>query len=110
MNVRMISYAYFIFVSSTIVFKWCHASEGWHPAKHSVQSSLLHILSNNNNAMPNKTLRLKKHEERRLRHGHLWIYSNEVDVAQTPLQDFAAGEVVNVETHKGEILGSAYIN
>jgi len=60
--------------------------------------------------MLNKILYLKKHEDRRLRHGHLWIYSNEVDVAQSPLQNFTAGEIVNVQTHKGEIVGSAYIN
>jgi 23S rRNA (cytosine1962-C5)-methyltransferase len=29
-----------------------------------------------------KTLSLKKYEDRRLREGHLWIYSNEVDTCQ----------------------------
>ncbi|HET8729866.1 MAG TPA: RlmI/RlmK family 23S rRNA methyltransferase, partial [Moraxellaceae bacterium] len=44
-----------------------------------------------------KPLKLKLHEDRRLREGHLWIYSNEVDVAATPLRNFAAGEQVMVE-------------
>ncbi len=30
------------------------------------------------------SLRLKAHEERRLRAGHLWAYSNEIDTAATP--------------------------
>jgi hypothetical protein len=34
-----------------------------------------------------KTLSLKKYEDRRLREGHLWIYSNEVDIAKTPLKN-----------------------
>ncbi|MBD3822500.1 MAG: hypothetical protein IE914_09630, partial [Thiotrichales bacterium] len=28
---------------------------------------------------PTVTLRLKKNEDRRLKQGHMWIYSNEVD-------------------------------
>lgn len=35
------------------------------------------------------SLRLKANAERRLRAGHLWVYSNEVDVAATPLNAFA---------------------
>ena len=41
-----------------------------------------------------KTLSLKKYEDRRLREGHLWIYSNEVDTAKTPLKTLTAGEQV----------------
>lgn len=55
-------------------------------------------------------LRLKKSEERRLRAGHLWIYSNEVDTAATPLTAFAPGAQVQVETHTGRALGCAYVN
>ncbi len=33
--------------------------------------------------MPDAVLRLKKGTDRRLRGGHLWIYSNEVDIAAT---------------------------
>ncbi|MDY6979228.1 MAG: RlmI/RlmK family 23S rRNA methyltransferase, partial [Pseudomonadota bacterium] len=34
-----------------------------------------------------RQLRLKKREERRLKTGHLWVYSNEVDVKTTPLTE-----------------------
>lgn len=57
-----------------------------------------------------KTLKLRKNEERRLLAGHLWIYSNEIDTASSPLKSFKAGEQVIVETHGGTLLGSAYIN
>ena len=55
-------------------------------------------------------LRLKKQEERRLLAGHLWIFSNEIDVAATPLRNFQIGELVRVETATGRPLGIAYIN
>lgn len=55
-------------------------------------------------------LRLKKREDRRLRMGHPWIYSNEVDVANTPLSGFQMGEQVLVEAHDKTLLGVAYIN
>lgn len=55
-------------------------------------------------------LKLKPHEDRRLREGHLWIYSNEVDVAATPLKNFSAGEQVRVEDSKGKPLGIATVN
>ncbi|GAB6190725.1 class I SAM-dependent rRNA methyltransferase [Desulfocastanea catecholica] len=57
-----------------------------------------------------KKLRLNRHEERRLRGGHLWIYSNEVDTRQTPLKEFVPGEQVRVETYNGKFLGTAYVN
>ena len=55
-------------------------------------------------------LRLKKNEERRLRAGHLWIYSNEVDTAITPLKSMPAGEQVKVCDYRGNTLGFAYAN
>lgn len=55
-------------------------------------------------------LKLKPQEDRRLREGHLWIYSNEVDVAATPLKNFAAGEQVLVEDSRGKVLGIATVN
>lgn len=57
-----------------------------------------------------KTLQLKKNEERRLRAGHLWIYSNEVNTTVTPLKQFSPGEQVLVRSHTGNPLGSAYVN
>ena len=55
-------------------------------------------------------LKLKKHEDRRLRHGHLWVFSNEVDTIATPLSDFDAGQPVVVLDHREQFLGSGYIN
>ena len=57
-----------------------------------------------------KTLQLKKGQEKRLRVGHLWIYSNEVDTRQTPLKAFEPGECVTVLDARKTPLGSAYIN
>lgn len=56
------------------------------------------------------TLQLKKNEDRRLRAGHLWIYSNEVNSSETPLKGFSPGEQVRVEAHDGKTIGTAYIN
>ncbi len=55
-------------------------------------------------------LRLKPREDRRLRAGHLWVYSNEVDVAQTPLSAFQPGDLVAVQDARGRTLGMAYVN
>lgn len=55
-------------------------------------------------------LKLKKDQERRLRAGHSWIYSNEVDIAETPLKDLTAGQAVDVLSHRGKWLGSGYVN
>lgn len=57
-----------------------------------------------------KTLRLKKNEEKRIRQGHLWVFSNEVDTKVTPLTLFEAGEQVAVESFDGRVLGLAYVN
>ena len=53
---------------------------------------------------------LKKNEERRLRGGHLWIFSNEVDVKRSPLTAFAPGENVAVFDASGHFLATAYVN
>ena len=55
-------------------------------------------------------LRLKRGEERRLRSGHLWVYSNEVDTAATPLKPLTPGGEVVVEDSRGKPLGRAYAN
>ena len=55
-------------------------------------------------------LRLAKNEEKRLRAGHLWIFSNEVDSGQTPIKGFQRGELALVEDAKGQALGVAYVN
>lgn len=53
---------------------------------------------------------LKREEERRLQAGHLWIFSNEVDVDATPLAAFEPGAQVQVRSHAGRFLGYAYVN
>ena len=55
-------------------------------------------------------LRLKRGEERRLAAGHLWVFSNEVDTVSTPLTAFPVGAVVQVQSHRGQFLGYAYVN
>ena len=51
------------------------------------------------------SLRLKANAERRLRAGHLWVYSNEVDATATPLSTLAAGDQAILETAGGKPLG-----
>lgn len=55
-------------------------------------------------------LRLKRHEDRRVSAGHLWIFSNEVDTAATPLTSFAPGALVAVRSDRDKFLGFAYVN
>lgn len=55
-------------------------------------------------------LRLKRNEDRRLQAGHLWVFSNEVDIAQTPLVKFGAGDLARVVAHNDKALGLAYVN
>ena len=55
-------------------------------------------------------LRLKRNEDRRLQAGHLWVFSNEVDTAQTPLTKFQPGDLVRVIAHNDRALGLAYVN
>jgi 23S rRNA (cytosine1962-C5)-methyltransferase len=55
-------------------------------------------------------LKLKRGEDRRLRAGHLWIFSNEVDTAATPLTQFEPGAVVQVHSDRDQFLGFAYVN
>lgn len=55
-------------------------------------------------------LRLKKDEDRRLRIGHLWVFSNEVDTQRTPLSAFEPGQPVLIESSQGMPLGSGYVN
>lgn len=53
---------------------------------------------------------LKKNEDKRLRQGHLWVFSNEVDIQRSPLEQFTAGDVVVVHEAGGKALGIAYLN
>lgn len=60
--------------------------------------------------MAHPELYLKKNEDKRLRKGHLWVFSNEVDTKKTPLDSFSAGDMVVVKDSTGKSMGSAYIN
>ncbi len=60
--------------------------------------------------MAHPDLYLKKNEDKRLRKGHLWVFSNEVDTKRSPLDQFAAGDLVVIKDCNGKSLGSAYIN
>lgn len=51
-----------------------------------------------------KQLVLKPREARRIRRGHLWVFSNEVREMPT---DCEPGELVRVLTHNGDFLGNA---
>lgn len=53
---------------------------------------------------------LKPQADRRIKLGHLWIYSNEVDVDKSPLKSFSSGQQAVVTTHSGKPLGVALIN
>ena len=55
-------------------------------------------------------LRLKRGEERRLLAGHLWVFSNEVDTARTPLTGFAPGAPAELRSHRDAFLGHVYVN
>lgn len=56
------------------------------------------------------TLYLRRRQERRLQRGHPWVFSNEVAIERSPLTGFEAGDCVNVATHSGKVLGTAYVN
>ena len=58
---------------------------------------------------PEAGLYLRKGADKRLRSGHLWVYSNEIDSGRSPLHSFEAGDTVCVMSAGGEVLGSAYM-
>ena len=55
-------------------------------------------------------LTLNANADRRLRAGHVWIYSNEVNVKATPLKSFQPGQQVIVENAGGKAMGMAIVN
>ena len=59
---------------------------------------------------PLPELRLKRGEDRRLSAGHLWVFSNEVDTARTPLPGFEPGALCRVVSDRDKFLGYAYVN
>ncbi len=59
---------------------------------------------------PLPVLKLKRGEDRRIAAGHLWVFSNEVDTASTPLTGFAMGSLAQMHSHRDQFLGYAYVN
>jgi len=55
----------------------------------------------------NSKLFLKKNEERRIKAGHLWIFSNEIDKVENNPEN---GDSVEVYDAKNEFLGTAFYN
>lgn len=60
--------------------------------------------------MSSPPIYLKKNADHRLRAGHLWIYSNEIDVQKSPLTGFEAGQEVTIVSKHGQPLGVGYVN
>jgi len=56
------------------------------------------------------TLRLKKREDRRVRAGHLWVFSNEIDTAVTPLKGIEPGAPIELQSASGKFLAHGYAN
>ena len=56
------------------------------------------------------SLYLRRRHERRVQRGHPWVFSNEVAIDRSPLTVFQAGDCVNVSSHSGKPLGTAYVN
>ena len=48
--------------------------------------------------------------DRRVRLGHAWVFSNEVDVGKTALTEFEPGELAVVRDSFGKPVGQAYVN
>lgn len=59
--------------------------------------------------MTTPRLRIKKRDQQRLRDGHLWVYSNEVDTDVTPLKTIKTS-LVHLEDYRGHFLATASFN
>jgi 23S rRNA (cytosine1962-C5)-methyltransferase len=55
-------------------------------------------------------LHLRRGEDRRLRAGHLWVFSNEVDVKRSPLDSFQPGDPAWIVDASDKPLGIGYVN
>lgn len=53
---------------------------------------------------------LRRHEDRRLRGGHAWVFANEVDTSATPLSGIEPGAAVRVLDHHRRFIGHALAN
>jgi 23S rRNA (cytosine1962-C5)-methyltransferase len=55
-------------------------------------------------------LTLKRGEDRRLAAGHLWVFSNEIDAARTPLAALLPGAIAALRSHRDAFIGYACVN
>ncbi len=55
----------------------------------------------------NSKIFLKRHEERRIKLGHLWIFSNEIDKIQGNADN---GDMVDVNDARGDFMGTGFYN
>jgi len=55
-------------------------------------------------------IQLNKDEERRIRSGHHWIFSNEIDVKKTPIKEMKPGAMVEIFDSRKNFLGTGYVN
>ncbi len=60
--------------------------------------------------MKHPRLVLKRGEQRRIRAGHLWVFSNEVDTERSPLTEFTPGALATLCDQDLRPLGTAYVN
>jgi len=60
--------------------------------------------------MTSLVLQLKKGADKRLKQGHVWVYSNEVDIEKTPLKSISAGAQVQLQSSTGKPLGTAMVS
>jgi 23S rRNA (cytosine1962-C5)-methyltransferase len=56
------------------------------------------------------TLYIQERADKRLRSGHLWLFSNEVDTERSPLANFTLGQQVTVANSRGKLIGYALVN
>ncbi|MDO3387427.1 class I SAM-dependent rRNA methyltransferase [Gilvimarinus sp. SDUM040013] len=56
------------------------------------------------------TLYLNSQKDRRLKRGHLWIYSNEVDTKRSPLKGIEPGTQMRVVSARDQFLGVALVS
>ncbi|RMF16724.1 MAG: RlmI/RlmK family 23S rRNA methyltransferase, partial [Gammaproteobacteria bacterium] len=60
--------------------------------------------------MDRPELKLRPRADRRIRAGHVWVYSNEVDTEATPLKALPAGGEATLLTHDGKVLGTVVLS
>ncbi|MBQ78422.1 MAG: RlmI/RlmK family 23S rRNA methyltransferase [Cellvibrionales bacterium] len=53
---------------------------------------------------------LKTKSDRRIKQGHCWVYSNEIDIERSQFKFFAAGQQATLVNPHGLVLGSGYFN